>query len=79
MRAEIHIGELIKLEMERQGRKPSWLAKELNYTRYNVYKIFARRYIDTETLLHISQLLGVDFFAVYTNYLQLNLLPLKNV
>jgi len=79
MRAEIHIGELIKLEMERQGRKPSWLAKELNYTRYNVYKIFARRYIDTETLLHISQLLGVDFFAVYTNYLQLNLPSLKNV
>jgi plasmid maintenance system antidote protein VapI len=79
MRAEIHIGQLIKQEMVRQGRKPSWLAKELNYTRYNVYKIFARRYIDTETLLHISQLLGVDFFAVYTNYLQLNLLPLKNV
>lgn len=79
MRAEIHIGELIKLEMERQGRKPSWLAKELHYTRYNVYKIFARNYIDTETLLHISQLLGVDFFAVYTNYLQLNLPSLKNV
>ncbi|MEE1173885.1 MAG: XRE family transcriptional regulator [Paludibacteraceae bacterium] len=79
MKAEIHIGQLIKQEMVRQGRKPSWLAKELNYTRYNVYKIFARRYIDTETLLHISQLLGVDFFAVYTNYLHLNLPSLKNV
>lgn len=79
MKAEIHIGQLIKQEMERQGRKPSWLAKELHYTRYNVYKIFARRYIDTETLLHISQLLGVDFFAVYTNYLQLNLPSLKTV
>lgn len=69
MKAEIHIGQLIKQEMVRQGRKPSWLAKELNYTRYNVYKIFARRYIDTETLLRISQLLGVDFFAVYSSHL----------
>lgn len=79
MRAEIHIGELIKLEMERQGRKPSWLAKELNYTRYNVYKIFARSYIDTELLLRISQLLGVDFFAVYSSYIQSHLPSLKSV
>ena len=79
MRAEIHIGELIKLEMERQGRKPSWLAKELNYTRYNVYKIFARSYIDTELLLRRSQLLGVDFFAVYSSYVQSHLPSLKSV
>ena len=69
MKAEIHIGQLIKQEMVRQGRKPSWLAKELHYTRYNVYKIFARSYIDTDTLLRISQLLGVDFFAVYSSHL----------
>lgn len=66
MKAEIHIGQLIKEEMERQGRKPSWLAKELNYTRDNVYKIFSREYIDTDLLLNISLLLKVNFFDYYT-------------
>lgn len=70
MRAEIHIGQLIKEEMERQGRKSSWLAKELNYTRDNVYKIFSREYIDTDLLLNISLLLKVNFFEYYTTTYQ---------
>lgn len=68
MVAEIHIGHLIKQEMEKQGRKSSWLAKELNCTRYNVYKIFERRYLDTDLLLRISFLLKVDFFLMYSSY-----------
>lgn len=70
MEAEIHIGKLIKAELEKQGRKPSWLAKELHYTRYNVYKIFQRSYIDTELLQRISLLLQVDFFLVYSSRLK---------
>ena len=68
MIADIHIGQLIKQEMQKQGRKSSWLAKELNCTRYNVYKIFERRYIDTDLLLRISFLLKVDFFIIYSSY-----------
>ena len=72
MEAEIHIGKLIKEELEKQGRKPSWLAKELHYTRYNVYKIFQRSYIDTELLMQISLLLNKDFFLFYTTKLHSN-------
>lgn len=61
----IHIGELIKAEVQRQGRSVSWLARELHCDRSNVYDIFKRQSIDTQQLLRISQLLGRNFFHCY--------------
>ena len=61
----IHIGGLIKVEMQRQGRSVSWLARQLYCDRRNVYDIFKRQSIDTQQLLRISQLLGHNFFAYY--------------
>ena len=63
----MHIGQIIKQELEEQGRTVVWFAKKMSYTRSNAYKIFNRATIDTEVLLRISQLLGVDFFQYYTD------------
>ena len=63
----MHIGQIIKQELEEQGRTVVWIAKKMSYTRSNAYKIFNRATIDTEVLLRISQLLGVDFFQYYTD------------
>lgn len=59
------IGQLIKIELERQERTVSWFARKLCCDRSNVYKIFKRSTIDTELLLRISQILQHDFFEVY--------------
>lgn len=58
----IHIGQLIKSEMERQGFTPSWLAKKIFCDRTNVHKIYKKESIDIEMLYHISQALGHNFF-----------------
>ncbi len=60
---EIHIGKLIKAEMQRQGRRAVWLAEQLGCHRNNVYLIYSRSWIDTETLMKISTILRYDFFA----------------
>lgn len=50
----MHIGQLIKQEMDKQGKTVSWLARELSYCRTNVYKIYDKKSIDTDLLLRIS-------------------------
>jgi len=66
----MHIGQLIKQEMDKQGKIVSWLARELSYCRTNVYKIYDKKSIDTDLLLRISILLKHDFFACYSNELK---------
>lgn len=67
-----HIGKLIKAKLDEQGRKVTWLAKQLNYTRYNIYKIFDNERIDTDLLIKISLCLDFDFFSFYSDYLKKN-------
>lgn len=62
----MHIGQLIRKQMEEQGKTVSWLARELSYCRTNVYKIFDKKSIDTGLLLRISVLLHHDFFQDYS-------------
>ena len=59
----IHIGQLIKTELELQERTPAWLAKKINCDRTNIYRIFNRSSIDTELLSRISIALNRNFFA----------------
>lgn len=66
---EIHIGQLIKDEFDRQGRRATWLAAELNCNRSNVYSIFQRDNIDVEMLIKISHVLGHNFFQDVANLL----------
>ena len=58
-----HIGNIIKEQVTQKGIKVSWLAKQLNCHRNNVYLIFSRRWIDTDTLMKLSCILNHDFFA----------------
>lgn len=62
-----HIGELIKKELERQERTPTWLARKINCERPNVYYIFRQQSINTEMLMQISRALNVDFFRFYSD------------
>ena len=66
---DIHIGQLIKQQMEEQNKTVSWFARELSYCRTNVYKIYEKKSIDTDLLLRISALLKYDFFSIYTKEL----------
>ena len=58
---EIHIGHLIKEVFDRQGRRATWLAAELNCNRSNVYSIFQRDNIDVAMLIKISRVLCHNF------------------
>lgn len=72
--SKIHIGIHIKQQLAEQGRTVVWFAEKLSYSRANVYKIFDKSSIDTELLLRISNILGYDFFAVYSESLKNNTL-----
>lgn len=67
--AMIDIGKLIHEQVKRQGKSVTWLARRLNYSRTNLYKIFDKTSIDTDVLLRISQALNYDFFALYSQEL----------
>lgn len=69
MNTTIAIGELIKGELKRQGKTSVWLAQELGCHRTNIYKVYGRSSIDTGMLFHISALLHVDFFKIYSEAL----------
>lgn len=66
----VHIGEIIREEMERQERSVSWLARKLYCDRTNVYKIFRRSTIDTDLLMRISVALEHDFFSEYVRIVE---------
>lgn len=69
-KTSIVIGELIKRELKKQGKTSVWLAEGLGCHRTNVYKINDRSTIDSGMLFHISQLLKVDFFKIYSDALK---------
>lgn len=60
---EKSIGKLIEEELRNQQRGATWLAKQLNCNRQNVYDIFKRSNIDVELLQRISVILQRNFFA----------------
>ena len=57
-----HIGLLIKAEMERQERTPSWLARRIYCDRTNIHKIYKKDSIDISLLFNISKALNHNFF-----------------
>lgn len=67
---EPHIGHIIKQELRRQGRTITWLATQLGYSRQNMYKLFERKWIYTDLLLKISDIMGYDFFKCYSEYIE---------
>jgi len=70
----LHIGNLIKEQVTQKGIKVSWLAAQLKCHRNNIYLIFSRSWIDTDTLMKLSRILDHDFFAdLSTGYKQKDL------
>ena len=67
---QIHIGNLIRDELRRQGRTNAWLASEIGMSERNVQRIFQNQSIDTQRLMLISKALLTDFFAYYSKVLQ---------
>ena len=68
----MHIGSHIRDVLFTQSREHTvtWLAKQLNCHRVNVYDIFNRSTIDTELLRRISIVLSHDFFQDLSNDLK---------
>ncbi len=63
------IGMLIKEELQAQERSVAWFARKIHLDRSNVYRLFQKNSIDTDLLRRVSQILGRDFFAVYSETL----------
>jgi predicted transcriptional regulator len=62
---DIHIGKLIRIQLESSRLKVTEFAKLLHVSRSGVYKLFLKKDIDTLTLTRISHLLNHDFFSYY--------------
>lgn len=65
----IHIGKLIKQEMERQERTPAWLARKIHCQRSNIYYIYSQESINTAQLIAISKALNCNFFKYFDDVL----------
>ena len=64
------IGEIIKEELNKQGKTTVWLAEQLGCHRTNIYKVYGRATIDTGMLYQICQVLNMDLFKVYSDALR---------
>lgn len=58
----MHIGQRIKEVLEQRHKPVTWLAREINCERTNVYNIFARQDINTGLLAKIGGILDHNFF-----------------
>ena len=66
---KIEIGLEIKSRLMDSGHSVVWFAEQLGCSRTNIYKIFAKKSISTEELFNISEVLGYDFFKIYSSKL----------
>ena len=64
--ALIHIGNLIKQELNEQERSVAWLASKIDYHRTTLMRILQKHSIDSELLCRISIELEVDYHALYS-------------
>ena len=65
----IHIGEEIRAEVKRQGRTVEWVARRMPCDKSNIYKLFKKESIDVKLLMRFGEVLGRDFFKMYSERL----------
>ena len=58
----MHIGTRIKQVLKEKHKPVTWLAKEINCERTNIYNVFSRKDISTAVLQRLSLVLEHDFF-----------------
>ena len=63
---EVHIGKLIRSKLKEKGLSAHWLARQIPYTRNNIYKIFDQEDIHPRLLKRISKILNFNFFGYYS-------------
>ena len=63
----IHIGEVVRAELYRQGKTVSWLARQIGTNRMAIYRMFESPSIDTSQLMRLSIALNTNFFALYSD------------
>lgn len=66
---QIHIGNLIRDELRRQGHTNQWLANRIGITPRTLQKLFNKSSLDTQQLLTICRALGIDLFRHYSDSL----------
>ena len=66
----MHIGKLIKEQVEKQGKTVVWFAEQLSCSRTNIYKIYEKPSLDTSLLMRISSILQYNFFSAYMDELE---------
>lgn len=66
---QIHIGNLIRDELHRQGNTNQWLADQLSIDRSTLQRLFNKPSIDSQQLFRISKILGTNFFRYYCDAL----------
>lgn len=59
----MHIGQLIRQELDSRQLSPSWLASKIYCSRQHVYNIFHKENLDVELLRRISLAMEYNFFA----------------
>ena len=64
-----HIGSEIRKHLDSQKRNVMWLADEIGCDHSNLSKQLAKPLIHTKLLYSISDALGVDLFAYYSQQL----------
>lgn len=65
MAKKIHIGKTIKEQVFLQNISVIEFAEKINCTPRNAYKIFCKPSIDTDLLVNISNVVGLNFFIHY--------------
>ncbi len=65
----LKIGKIIRSKLKESKHTVVWFAGQLECSRTNVYKIFAKHSINTDELLKISDILDFDFFKIYSDKL----------
>lgn len=67
---DIHFGNLVLEELQSQRRSVAWFAKEMSYTRGNMYNILKRKHLSSDFLIRASEKLHHDFFLDVSEILQ---------
>jgi hypothetical protein len=68
MKDKIHIGEIISQKLKEEGRTKKWLAEQVHCDQSNFCKMLQKPSMDTNLLLHISLILRIDFFSLFSDY-----------
>ncbi len=67
---ELHLGKMVKEQVNSKGIRTAWLANQLHCHRNNIYKIYEKDWIDTHILLKLCYILDYDFFALLSQHYQ---------